>query len=205
MSNGSAPAYAPAPTFMDLAWPARGDAAAAAVRGAILALLGTALLIVSAKIQVPFWPVPMTLQSMVVLLIGAAYGWRLGAATLMLYLAEGAIGLPVFAGTSERGIGLAYMMGPTGGFLIGFALAAAATGYLAERGWDRSLPRVVAMMVLGHIVLFLPGLAWLASIMGWEQAWAVGVAPFVAGTVVKTALAVALAQAGWTFLRRARG
>jgi biotin transport system substrate-specific component len=205
MSNGSAPAYAPAPTFMDLAWPVRGDAAATAVRGAILALLGTALLIVSAKIQVPFWPVPMTLQSMVVLLIGAAYGWRLGAATLMLYLAEGAIGLPVFAGTPERGIGLAYMMGPTGGFLIGFALAAAATGYLAERGWDRSLPRVVALMILGHIVLFLPGLAWLAAIMGWEQAWAVGVAPFVAGTVVKTALAVALAQAGWTFLRRARG
>jgi biotin transport system substrate-specific component len=100
----------------------------------LLAIAGSLLLWVSAKVQVPFWPVPMTMQTFVVLGLGAAFGWRLGMATVALYLLEGAMGLPVFAGTPEKGIGLAYMAGPTGGYLAGFVVAAGITGWLAEKG-----------------------------------------------------------------------
>ena len=108
----------------------------------------------------------MTLQTLVVLVIGAAYGWRLGGATVALYLAEGLAGLPVFAGPVA---GPAYMAGPTGGFLVGFLAAAMATGFMAERGWDRSLLSVIAMMALGHAVIFAFGLGWLATLMPARQ------------------------------------
>jgi biotin transport system substrate-specific component len=187
------------PTFIAAMWPRR---AGAGVRIAALTLLGSLALAASAKLQVPFYPVPMTMQSLVVLLLGMAFGWRLGAATVLLYLLEGAFGLPVFAGTPEKGIGIAYMMGPTGGYLIGFVAAAALTGWLAERGWDRSLWRSAAALSLGHAVLFLTGLAWLAVYIGWPRAVAFGLMPFLAGTVVKTALGVALVRAGWAMLGR---
>jgi biotin transport system substrate-specific component len=187
------------PTFIAAMWPER---TAAGVRIAALTLLGSLALAASAKLQVPFYPVPMTMQSLVVLLLGMAFGWRLGAATVLLYLLEGAFGLPVFAGTPEKGIGIAYMMGPTGGYLIGFVAAAALTGWLAERGWDRSLWRSAAALSLGHAVLFLTGLAWLAVYIGWPRAVAFGLMPFLAGTVVKTALGVALVRAGWAMLGR---
>ena len=105
------------------------------VRGIVLAVIGSILLTISAKIQVPFWPVPMTMQTFVVLVLGVAYGWRLAGATVLLYLAQGALSLPVFA----AGGGLAYMSGPTGGYLVGFLLAAVAVGWLAERSWARSV------------------------------------------------------------------
>src|SRR5690349_15200312 len=124
------------PTLIDALWPA---GATPVIRWAVLALAGSLLLTASAKAQVPMWPVPMTMQSFVVLVIGMAYGARLAGATVALYLLEGALGLPVFAGTPEKGIGLAYMAGPTGGYLAGFAVAAVAMGWLAERGWDRGL------------------------------------------------------------------
>jgi len=106
-------------------------------RNLMLAVGGSLLLWASARLQVPFYPVPMTMQTFVVLMIGAAYGWRLGAATVALYLLQGALGMPVFAGTPEKGIGLAYMAGPTGGYLVGYVAAAAVTGALAGRGGDR--------------------------------------------------------------------
>jgi biotin transport system substrate-specific component len=187
------------PTFIAAMWPARTRAG---LRVAALTVLGSVALALSAKLQVPFYPVPMTMQSLVVLLLGMAFGWRLGAATVLLYLLEGAFGLPVFAGTPEKGIGIAYMMGPTGGYLIGFVAAAALTGWLAERGWDRSLWRSAAALSLGHAVLFLTGLAWLAVYIGWPRAVAFGLMPFLAGTVVKTALGVALVRAGWAMLGR---
>ena len=170
-------------------WP---EAARPGLGWIVLAVLGSALLWASAKAQVPMWPVPMTMQSFVVLVIGMAYGTRLGAATILLYLAQGALGLPVFAGTPERGIGLAYMVGPTGGFLIGFVIAAYAMGWLAERGWDRSLPLTVAAMAIGTVLLFLPGVAWLATIIGWERAIAGGLTPFIVGSLVKLALGAAV-------------
>jgi biotin transport system substrate-specific component len=164
----------------------------AAMRTIVLALFGSLLLALSAKVQVPFWPVPMTMQTFVVLVLGASYGWRLGLATVLVYLAEGAAGMPVFAGTPEKGIGLAYMAGPTGGYLLGFVAAAALTGWLAERGWTRDLPRLAGMMLLGHAAIFVCGIGWLAMSIGWTKAVAVGLTPFWAATALKTALAMAL-------------
>jgi biotin transport system substrate-specific component len=144
----------------------------------------------------------MTMQTLVVLLIGATYGWRLGGATVLLYLAEGMFGLPVFANTPPAVASPAYLLGPTGGYLIGYVAAAVVMGFLAERGWDRSLLRVVVMMTLGHLIIFAFGLAWLAHLFGPAKAWVVGAAPFVTGTVLKTALAAALMKAAWTIVRR---
>ena len=98
------------------------------IRSITLAVLGSIALWISAKISIPFWPVPLTMQTLVVLMIGMAFGSRLGVATIFLYLAEGAVGLPVFSGTPEKGIGLAYMMGTTGGYLVGFVLAVGTVG-----------------------------------------------------------------------------
>lgn len=163
------------------------------VRGALLALLGSALLWASAKVQVPFWPVPMTMQSMVVVLIGAWYGPRLGAATVLLYLAEGAAGLPVFAGTPEKGLGIAYMLGTTGGFLAGFVAAAFAAGLVYRALGARPIVAMLVAGVVGHVVLFVPGWAWLATFVGAEKAFALGVAPFLVGSLAKIGLAGALA------------
>jgi biotin transport system substrate-specific component len=187
----------PNATLIATLWPTR--AASGLLRAAMLAVGGTLLLAASAKVQVPFYPVPMTLQSLAVLVIGAAYGARLAAATVALYLAEGLIGLPVFAGFVA---GPAYMAGPTGGYLVGFLAAAALVGWLAERGWDRDWLRLIAAMILGHVALFAPGFLWLAAPLGVERAWAVGVAPFYAATALKTLLAAALVGAAWRGLAR---
>jgi biotin transport system substrate-specific component len=195
MSSGAAPLASPS-TLAGSLWPARDDARLSALRAAVLMLFGTGLLALSAKIQVPFYPVPMTMQTLVVLVIGAAYGWRLGGATVGLYLVEGLLGLPVFAGAAA---GPAYMAGPTGGFLIGFVVAAMMTGYVAER--SRSLLVTVLAMAVAHAVLLAFGFAWLATLMPFAKAWAVGVAPFLLGTAVKIALAAALMQVAWNALR----
>ena len=184
------------PTLASLAWPSHKSGAL--VRNVALAVLGSVLLWASAKVQIPFYPVPMTMQTFVVLAIGMAYGWRLGAATVLFYLAQGALGLPVFAGTPEKGLGLAYMAGPTGGYLVGFVLAAAACGWLAERGWDRSILRTAAAMLIGNLLIYAPGLLWLGTLVGWDKpvlAW--GLTPFLLGDVTKLALAAALFPAVW--------
>ena len=175
-------------------WPDRADGFSAVARAVILVALGTALLALSAKINLPLPYVPMTLQTLVVLMIAAAYGWRLGSATVIAYLAEGAIGLPVFAGPVG---GLAPLLGPTAGYLAGFVAAAFITGWLSERGWDRSVPRLFVAMGLGHIVILAAGFAWLAFGMklGVEKAWLVGIAPFVAASVIKNALGAAFVPA----------
>lgn len=170
------------------------------LRDVLLALVGTALLALSAKVQVSLI-VPMTLQSLVVLVIGAVYGLRLGTLTLALYLLEGVAGLPVFAGTPEKGVGLAYMMGPTGGYLAGFVAAAAFVGVCAGRGWTRSIPGALAVMTAGHALIFAFGFAWLALILGAETAYLVGIAPFFAATLIKTALAAALLPAAHRLVR----
>jgi biotin transport system substrate-specific component len=177
------------------------DTSRSLARNVALALAATGLLALSAKVQVPFYPVPMTLQTLVVLVIGAAFGWRLGALTILAYLAEGAMGLPVFAG---KGAGLGYLMGPTAGYLVGFVAAAALTGFLAERGFTRSILGALGVLLLGHVVLFVPGYLWLATLLGAEKAYLVGVAPFFAATAVKTALGAALLPAAWWAVRRFR-
>jgi biotin transport system substrate-specific component len=185
-------------TFAEALWPAQG--ASRALRALLLALLGSALLTISAKIEVPFYPVPMTMQTLVVLLLGMAYGARLGTATVLLYLAEGAAGLPVFAGTPERGIGIAYMLGPTGGYLAGFVLSAAITGWLTER--RRDWLALVLAVTAGSIVVFIPGVLWLAHLIGFEQSIAHGFMPFLWATLVKGAIAIALGMAGAALIQK---
>jgi biotin transport system substrate-specific component len=188
-------------TLASAVWPS--DRTGALLRNAILVVLGSALLWASAKIQIPFYPVPMTMQTFMVLVLGMAYGWRLGAATLGLYLLEGAFGLPVFAGTPEKGIGLAYIAGPTGGYLVGFLLAAMACGWLAKRGWDRSVAKTAAAMLVGNVFIYVPGLLWLGTVVGWDKpvlAW--GLTPFLLGEMTKLALAAVLLPAIWKRVRQ---
>jgi len=190
MSNSAAPHF----PLAALLWPYRADRSSAVLRSVVLIVLVTALLTLSAKVNLPLPYVPMTLQTLVVLVIGAAYGWRLGSATLIAYLAEGAIGLPVFAGPVG---GLAPLFGPTAGYLFGFVAAAFAIGWLSERGWDRSVLRLFVAMGLGHILILAAGFGWLAfgANLGVEKAWLVGVAPFIAGSLIKNALGAALVPA----------
>ena len=172
------------PTLIGTLW--LPESTPRAIRLVVLAVAGTLLLTLSAKIQVPFYPVPMTMQTFAVLVIGMVYGWRLGGATLFLYLAAGAVGLPVFAGTPEKGIGLAYMMGGTGGYLVGFVLAAAACGGLAQRGWDRNVITTALAMLIG----------WDKPILQW------GLTPFILGDLTKLVLAAAAVPLTWTLIRR---
>lgn len=165
-----------------------------------VALIGSLALTVSAKVQIPFYPIPMTLQTLVVLLLGMALGARLALLTVLVYLAEGALGLPVFAGTPEKGLGLAYMIGPTGGYLLGFAVAAWVAGWLTERGDDAQHLALAAL--LGIIIVYSFGVAWLGGFVGVERAVALGIAPFIFGDLVKAALAVVLGLMGATRLRR---
>jgi biotin transport system substrate-specific component len=201
MPTGASSLASPS-TLVGLLWPSRDDSRFAALRAVVLMVVGTALLTISAKVQVPLPFVPMTMQTLVVLIIGASYGWRLGGATVALYLAEGAMGMPVFANTPPMAAGVAYLAGPTGGFLFGFLAAALVMGFMAERGWDRALLRVAVMMTIGHAVILLAGFGWLSVLLPVAKAWSVGIAPFMAATIVKTALAVALMQAAWSMTRR---
>lgn len=181
--------------------PESGNARLVAYAG--FAILGSLILWASAKISVPFWPVPMTLQTGAVVLLAAAYGWRLGLATVVLYLLEGAVGIPVFEGTPAKGIGLAYMVGTTGGYLIGFAVAAAVVGWLAERGFERNPIKLFGGMVLGDAFVFALGLLWLGTVVGWDKPvleW--GLYPFILGDLVKLALAACLVSAGARLVRR---
>ena len=163
-------------------------------KSVLLVMGGSLALAISAKVQVPFWPVPITMQSMMVLLIGAIFGARMGALTILAYLAEGLVGLPVFAGMAA---GPAYFAGPTGGYLLGFLLSAAFAGWAAERGWARDLPRTLLVMLLGHVLIFAPGLLWLAVLLGWSKAVAFGVAPFLLATLLKSSLGAASVSALW--------
>lgn len=170
------------------------------LRHVTLAVVGSIALWISAKIQVPFYPVPMTMQTFVVLVIGMAFGWRLGAATLALYIAEGAMGLPVFAGTPEKGLGLAYMVGPTGGYLLGFLVAAATVGWLAEKGWGRNVGLTLTAMTIGTAIILAFGNAWLGAIIGWDKpVLQFGLYPFLPGAAFKIALAALLMPAIWKF------
>ena len=173
-------------TVVTPTWPA---AAVAIVAGSALVALAAQL-----RVDLPFSPVPVTGQTFAVLLVGAALGARLGAATLAAYVAEGTLGLPVFAGgtsawspSSIPGVPVAF--GPTAGYLVGFVAAAAVVGALAERGFDRRVLTTIVAMALADLVIFVFGVAWLARFVGPERALPLGMLPFVAGDAVKIALA----------------
>ena len=153
-----------------------------------LILFGTLLLTISAKVQVPFWPVPMTMQTFVVFLIGSTYGVRLSFLTLCAYLLEGAIGLPVFA----TGGGITYLMGPTAGYLYGMTIAAAVISYFANKGYSISYMKSFISIVLGSIIIFAFGVLYLGSIIGYNKALQAGLFPFIPSELFKIALAVLL-------------
>lgn len=202
MSVRTAPESVASPHFLlsALLWPHRSDGSSNLLRSAILVALGVGLLTLSAKVNLPLPYVPMTLQTLVVLMIGAAYGWRLGGTTIMAYLATGFAGAPVFAGPIG---GLAPLVGPTAGYLFGFVAAAVVTGFLCERGWDRSVPLLFVAMAIGHMLILAAGFGWLAFGMklGVEKAWLVGVQPFIVASLIKNSLGAALVPA----IRRVAG
>ena len=170
------------------------SAATSAVTKAALVVFGSLLLAVSAQFKIPLYPVPVTGQTLVVLLIGMTYGPRLGGITVAAYLFEGALGLPVFAGGAA---GVAVLMGPTAGYLFGFLLAAIAMGYLAERGMGRTVVSTIAAMVIGNCVIYLCGALWLANFIGFGQAIVAGVLPFLYGDALKLVVAAGLMPWAW--------
>ena len=163
-----------------------------------LVLAGSFAIAVAAHIKVPFWPVPMTLQTLAIFAIAAAYGRNLAILTVIAYLAEGAAGLPVFV----NGSGLAYFAGPTTGYLAGFVLAAAVTGAAADRGWGANPFKLFGANLAGEIIILALGAAWIAAMFGSDKAFAWGVGPFIATDLVKIALASALVPALASALRK---
>ncbi len=170
----------------------------------LLILGGSLFIALAAQIAVPlpFTPVPITGQTLAVLLVGALLGSRLGSLTVLAYLAEGAMGLPVFAGGA---FGLARLVGPTGGYLFGFVLAAFVVGWLCERGWDRRIITAALALIAGNGVIYLVGIPWLAVFVGGERALALGLWPFLPGDALKIALAMWALPGGWWLLGQVRG
>jgi len=167
-----------------------------------LAVTGSVLLWVSAKTQVPFFPVSMTLQTLAIMLIAATCGFRLGLAIVGIYLIEGMLGLPVFSSTPERGIGIIYMMGPTAGYLAGFVVATGLVGWFAERGAANSMPKLFAVMFAGAALILLFGFVWLATFLGPQAAFNIGVAPFMLGELFKVIIAAMMVPAATKLLKR---
>lgn len=172
----------------------------ALIRGTGYALLGSLAIAASAQIEVPMVPIPMTLQSLVILLVAMAFGFWIGTASILAYLLEGALGLPVFAGFHG---GLAYMAGPTGGYLVGFVPAVMLASFLGENGWSRHVAPAALAMFLAHVILFSIGLLWLARFTATGNlAVELGFTPFLLGTLVKIVLGSLLISAAWYPLKK---
>ncbi len=175
------------------------------VKQAALVVLGIVLLTVMAKIKVPMWPVSISMGTFAVLAVGAAYGPRLGLATIMGWMILGALGMDVFQSSSADINGVTYMMGSTGGYLLGYVLAVLALGLAARRGWDRSVLWMALAMLIGNAIIYVPGLLWLGQLYGWEQpilAW--GLTPFLIGDALKLVLAALLVPGLWKLIGDAR-
>lgn len=163
---------------------------------AVLVMMATFLITASAHVRIPMWPVPVTMQTFAVLLVGVAYGPALAGTSLLAYLGLGAAGIAVFTGNGAAQGGLAYMTGPTGGYLAGFLIAAVVVGWLARKGWDRSFMRMAAAFLAGNAIIYLFGLSWMAALfaeekgMTWVVQW--GMANFLPGDLLKVALAAAI-------------
>ena len=179
----------------------KSSAEKGALTKAALVVFGSLLLAVSAQFKIPLYPVPITGQTLVVLLIGMTFGARLGGITMAAYLFEGALGLPVFAGGAS---GIATLMGPTGGYLFGFLLASVAMGYLAERGMGRTAVSTVVAMIIGNCVIYVCGALWLSNFIGFGQAIAAGVLPFLYGDTLKLIIAAVLMPLAWRVVKSAK-
>ena len=168
-------------------------------------IVGSLFLTLSSHISIPMKPVPVTMQTFAVLAIGAAYGPRLGLVTILGYLAIGALGWDVFAGSSAEANGIAYMAGSTGGYLVGYLLAVVALGAAARRGWDRTIAGTAAAFAIGTALIYIPGVLWLGVLYGFDQpilAW--GLTPFLIGDALKAGLAALLLPGLWRLVGRAR-
>jgi len=162
------------------------------VKYLLIVFLGSLLLTISAKIKIPFYPVPMTMQTFVVVLMGITFGWRLGVATISLYLFEGIIGLPVFAGTPEKGIGLVYFMGPTMGYLIGFLFATFFAGYLNLK---KNMFIVFLKLIFSVSIIYIFGILWLGTLIGWNKPiLELGLIPFLLAEIFKISLLAILTK-----------
>ena len=162
------------------------------IKSLFIIFFGSIILAISAKIKIPFYPVPMTMQTFVVLFIGVAFGWRIGVATISLYLFEGIIGLPVFAGTPEKGIGLIYFTGPTMGYLIGFLFASFIAGYL---NFKTNIFFIFTKLILSVSIIYILGILWLGNLIGWDKPlFQLGVAPFLLAELFKISLLTVLAK-----------
>ena len=158
----------------------------------LIVFLGSLLLAISAKIKIPFYPVPMTMQTFIVVLMGMAFGWRIGVATVSIYLLEGIIGLPVFAGTPEKGLGLVYFMGPTMGYLIGFLFAVFLAGYLNLK---TNVFFIFIKLILSVSIIYVFGILWLGNLIGWDKPLLeLGLMPFLLAELFKISLLTILAQ-----------
>ena len=157
------------------------------IKNLFIALIGTIFLAISSKIKIPFYPVPMTMQTLVVLIIGIGFGWKLGIATIMLYLFEGIIGLPVFSGTPEKGIGLVYFTGPTMGYLIGFVVAAFFAGKFK---YNNNLFSNFFKLTFATSFIYILGMLWLGGLIGWDKPiFKLGAQPFLLAELFKILLA----------------
>lgn len=157
---------------------------------AFAVVFGTFILALTSQITVPMFPVPITLQTLIVPLIGALYGWRLGTLTVLAWLGEAMIGMPVLAGGSGS---IASFVGPTAGYLISFPIIAALCGYLAEKGWNGNhAPKALASFLLANALCLAIGALWLGYVIGADKAIALGVTPFIIGALIKSALATAI-------------
>ena len=156
------------------------------IKTLFLAILGTILLAISSKIKIPFWPVPMTMQTFVVLLIGIVYGWKLGLFTISLYLLEGIAGIPVFAGTPEKGMGIVYFTGPTMGYLIGFLISVFFSGFLS---FDNNFLKNFIKLTFSVSFIYVLGLIWLGTIIGWDKpVFSLGAKPFLLAELFKVVI-----------------
>jgi len=178
------------------------------IKQVALVVLGIVALAVAAKIKVPVpgSPVLMSMGTFAVLTVGAAYGARLGLVTILGYMIIGAIGFDVFQSSTADLNGLSYMMGSTGGYLLGYVMATVVLGMFARAGWDRSAGKMALAMLAGNVIIYVPGLIWLGMLYGWDQPilqW--GLTPFLIGDALKLALAAALLPAVWKLVGRARG
>ena len=152
-----------------------------------IALIGSIILAISSKIKIPFYPVPMTMQTLIVLIIGVAFGWKLGLATISLYLFEGIVGLPVFSGSPEKGIGLVYFTGPTMGYLIGFLVAVYISGKFV---YDNNLVKTFFKLFFATSLIYILGIIWLGSLIGWDKpVFKLGAQPFLLAEIFKILIA----------------
>ena len=157
------------------------------LKNLFIALIGTILLAISSKIKIPFYPVPMTMQTLVVLIIGIGFGWKLGVATITLYLVEGIIGLPVFSGTPEKGVGLVYFTGPTMGYLIGFLVSAFFAG---KFNYNNNLITNFLKLTFATSFIYILGMLWLGELIGWDKPiFKLGAQPFLLAELFKILLA----------------